>query len=249
MATILVVDDEADIRLLTKLNLERDGHRIVTAGNGSEALTAVQAAPPDLILLDVMMPEVDGWAVLDQLKQHLGKPFSDIPVILLTALGGPLDRVKGGIEGAVRYLTKPIDLDELRDAVTNALATPEGPQRRQAQARALEMLARIERNVSPTASDNAPRPRLSGLERGPEAPRANQPTPGQQAAANLDQLTTKQRELLEAVWQSPTVMEAAASLQMSRSNVYSSLRRISRKLGTKSVRELLHLVRHGDLFG
>jgi DNA-binding NarL/FixJ family response regulator len=111
------------------------------------------------------------------------------------------------------------------------------------------MLARIERNVSPTASDNAPRPRLSGLERGPEAPRANQPTPGQQAAANLDQLTTKQRELLEAVWQSPTVMEAAASLQMSRSNVYSSLRRISRKLGTKSVRELLHLVRHGDLFG
>jgi CheY-like chemotaxis protein len=67
VATILIVDDEPDIRLLTKINLERDGHRIVTASNGSEALAAVQEALPDLILLDVMMPEVDGWAVLDQL--------------------------------------------------------------------------------------------------------------------------------------------------------------------------------------
>jgi DNA-binding NarL/FixJ family response regulator len=101
---------------------------------------------------------------------------------------------------------------------------------------------------SPTATDDAPRPRLSGLERGPEPARANQPSAGQQAAANLDQLTGKQRELLEAVRRAPTVMEAASTLQMSRSNVYSSLRRISRKLGTRSVRELLHLVRHGDLF-
>ena len=248
VATILIVDDEPDIRLLTQLNLERDGHHIITAGNGTEALAAVQEAPPDLILLDVMMPDVDGWAVLDQLKTHLGKPFSDIPVILLTALGGPLDRVKGGIEGAVRYLTKPIDLDDLRSAVSEALDTPEGPQRRKAQQKALEMLARIERNVSPTATDDAPRPRLSGLERGPDSARPSQPSAGQQAAANLDQLTPKQRELLEAVWRAPTVMEAASTLRMSRSNVYSSLRRISRKLGTRSVRELLHLVRHGDLF-
>ena len=248
MAIILVVDDEPDIRLLTKVNLERDGHQILTAGNGSEALEAVKESPPDLILLDVMMPDVDGWTVLEQLKSQLGKPFSDIPVILLTALGGPLDRVKGGIEGAVRFLTKPMDLDELRTAVTEALETPEGPQRRKAQQQALEMLARIERNVSPTATDNAPRPRLSGLERGPELARASQPSAGQQAAANLDQLTGKQRELLEAVRRAPTVMEAASTLQMSRSNVYSSLRRISRKLGTRSVRELLHLVRHGDLF-
>ena len=247
MATILVVDDEPDIRLLTQVNLERDGHRIVTAGNGAEALTAVQEALPDLILLDLMMPEVDGWAVLDQLKAQLGKPFSDIPVILLTALGGPLDRVKGGIEGAVRYLTKPIDLDELRDAVTDALNEPEGEQRRKAQGKALEMLARIERNASPTDADEMPRPRLSGLERGPEPPRPSLPTPGQLAAANLGQLTVKQRELLDTVWRAPTVMEAAATLNMSRSNVYSSLRRISRKLGTKSVRDLLHLVRHGDL--
>jgi FixJ family two-component response regulator len=186
--------------------------------------------------------------VLEQLKANLGKPFSDIPVILLTALGTPLDRVKGGIEGAVRYLTKPIDLDELRQAVTDALNEPEGTQRRKAQGKALEMLARIERNVSPTATDDAPRPRLSGLERGPEPPRPSSPSAGQLAAANLEYLTVKQRELLDTVWRAPTVMEAAATLRMSRSNVYSSLRRISRKLGTKSVRDLLQLVRHGDLF-
>src|SRR4051812_1795793 len=219
MATILVVDDEPDIRLLTTLNLERDGHVIIGAGNGAEALEAVKDAPPDLIVLDVMMPELDGWGVLEQLKAHLGKPISDIPVILLTALGSPLDRVKGGIEGAVRYLTKPIDLDELREAVTEALNEPEAPQRRKAQGKALEMLARIERNVSPTIADDAPRPRLSALERGPEPPRPSLPTPGQLAAANLEHLTTKQRELLDAVWRSPTVMEAAASLKMSRSNV------------------------------
>src|SRR5256885_739051 len=171
MATILVVDDEPDIRLLTKLNLERDGHVIVTAANGAEALAAVQKAAPDLILLDLMMPEIDGWTVLDQLKAHLGKPISDIPVILLTALGGPMDRVKGGIEGAVRYLTKPIDLDELRSAVVEALEEPEPGQRRRAQARALELLARMESNAPAGSDGDVPRPRLSGLERGPAPPR------------------------------------------------------------------------------
>ncbi len=150
MATILVVDDEPDIRLLTKLNLERDGHTIVTATDGEEALDAVRDAPPDLIVLDVMMPKVDGWAVLEQLKSALDKPITEIPVIVVTALGGPMDRVKGGIEGAVQYLTKPMDLEALRAAVTDALAEPEPPQRRKAQHHALEMLARIERNVAPT---------------------------------------------------------------------------------------------------
>src|SRR5205085_8939866 len=104
-----------------------------------------------------------------------------------------------------------------------------------AQGKAHERLTCIQRNVSVTAADDAPRPRLSGLERGPEPPRPSLPTEGQKAAAKLDQLTEKQRELLDAVWRAPTVMEAAEGLHMSRSNVYSSLRRISRKLGTKSV--------------
>jgi CheY-like chemotaxis protein len=222
VATILVVDDEPDIRLLTKLNLERDGHTIVTAGNGTEALAAVSDAPPDLILLDVMMPEVDGWAVLEQLKAQRGNAISDIPVVLITALGGPMDRVKGGIEG------------------------PERAQRLKAQQQALEMLARIERNVPPTTIDNAPRPRLSGLERGP-SPARPEPAVPRIAEERLASLTDKQRELLDAVAQASTIMEAATGLHMSRSNVYASLRRISRKLGTYSVRELLETLRRGDL--
>lgn len=247
MATVLVVDDEPDIRLLTKLNLERDGHAVVTATNGQEALDAVRAAPPDLILLDLMMPKVDGWGVLEALKTELGAPFTEIPVILLTALGGPLDRVKGGIEGAVRYLTKPIDLDDLRTAVTDALAEPEPQQRRKAQQKALEMLARIERNAAPNEPSAAPRPKLSGLERGPVVARTERPPVVKIGEERLASLTDKQRQLLHVVAVSPTVMEAAADLGMSRSNVYASLRRINRKLGTRSVRDLLDVVRSGDV--
>jgi len=246
MATILVVDDEPDIRLLTKLNLERDGHTIVTASNGEEALDAVTAAPPDLIVLDVMMPKVDGWDVLDRLKHHLDARFSEIPVILLTALGGPLDRVKGGIEGAVRYLTKPIDLDDLRAAVHDALAAPELGQRRAAQQEALETLARIERNAAPGDAARGPRPRLSALEhRAAPAPPAEPPIVIE--AERLASLTDKQRQLLHVVASAPTIMEAAGELAMSRSNVYASLRRINRKLGTRSVRDLLDVVRAGHV--
>ena len=247
MATILVVDDEPDILLLTRLNLERDGHTIVTAANGAEALDAVQDEVPDLIVLDVMMPGVDGWTVLDQLKSKLDKSFSSIPVILLTALGGPMDRAKGAIEGAVRHLTKPIDLDDLRAAVLAALAEPELPQRRKAQQQALETLARMERNAPPPDRIEGPRPRLSALEREREPVRTAVVAPTAITADQLDQLTTKQRQLLEAVAAAPTVMEAATSLQMSRSNIYASLRRISRKLGVRSVTELLDAARAGQL--
>src|SRR5947209_20580186 len=111
MASILVVDDDADIRLLTRLILERDGHAVTLAADGLEAMEAVVEGRPDVVLLDVMMPEVDGYAVLRKLK-GADSDSSSIPVIMLTALGGPMDRAKGAIEGAVRYLTKPIDLAE-----------------------------------------------------------------------------------------------------------------------------------------
>ena len=247
MATILVVDDEPDIRLLTKMNLERDGPKIVTATNGEDALQAVQTAPPDLILLDIMMPKVDGWGVLEQLKSALDKPITEIPVILLTALGGPLDRVKGGIEGAVQYLTKPIDLEALRAAVSQALSEPELSQRRKAQHNALEMLARIERNAAPTEVSAAPRPRLSALERGPGPTRVESEPAARINEERIAALTEKQRQLLQVVSAAPTVMEAAGELGMSRSNVYASLRRINRKLGTRSVRDLLDVVRSGEV--
>jgi DNA-binding response OmpR family regulator len=247
VATILVVDDEADIRLLVKMTLSGDGHEVIEAGDGAEAMAAVRRARPDLVLLDVMMPDVDGFAVLKQLKAATDRALVETPVLLLTALDGPMDRVKGGIEGAVRYLTKPIDLDDLRAAVDAALAEPEPGQRRKATRQALEMLARIESDKPDRGPDRRPRPRLSALERDRSPTRAEAPASLRVAVERLVDLTDKQRTLLEAVHDAPTVLEAAANLQMSRSNIYASLRRINRKLGTTSVPELLDLLRSGRL--
>lgn len=246
MATILIVDDEPDIRLLAKLNLERDGHTVRVAEDGQVALDSVAESPPDLVVLDVMMPVLDGFSVLARLKE--AGPTSTIPVIMLTALGSPLDRARGGIEGAVRYLAKPVDLAELREAVIDALAEPEAPQRKAAQHHALEMLARLE--TDPGAQDvpaSAPRPRLSALELDRTHSPVGRPRGHVIAETGVADLTDKQRALLQGVADLPTVMQAADHLRMSRSNVYASLRRISRKLGTRDVPQLIHLLRSGQL--
>lgn len=247
MSTILVVDDEPDIRMFVRFTLGMDHHDVVEAANGREALEAVSAHRPDLILLDVMMPEVSGWDALTALKTDADDRVREIPVVMLTALSGGVDRAKGGIEGAVRYLAKPIAPEELRATVNDTLAGgPEPLQRRQAQRKALEDLARIERGEEggpPVAV--APRPRLSALEglRPAErpAPAATAPDLREAAAA----LTPKQLELLRTVRGSSTVLAAAAALSMSRSNVYASLRRIARRLSVRSVTELIELVRAG----
>jgi CheY-like chemotaxis protein len=250
LATILVVDDEPDIRLLVRFTLGLDGHEVVEARDGSEALEVVARHRPDLIVLDVMMPEVSGWDALTRLKSDDDERVRHIPIVMLTALSSPLDRARGGIEGAVRYLAKPIAPDDLRSTVTEALGgEPEPAQRRRAQQAALESLARIESGAppgAPTAAGSAPRTRLSGLEtrRTVGAPAA---TPVRDLAPLVATLTPKQRALLEGVRTSPTVIEAAAAMGMSRSNVYASLRRIARRLEVDSVTELIELVRTGHV--
>lgn len=252
MATILVVDDEPDIRLLVRFTLGLDDHEIVEANDGAEALELVARQRPDLIVLDVMMPEMSGWDTLTRLKADDDQRVREIPVVMLTALSAPMDRAKGGIEGAVRYLAKPIAPDDLRACVAAALqGDPEPVQRRRAQHEALESIAREERGDAPPgagANRTAVRPRLSGLEP------ARTPTRATAAAVPdlgplVAGLTPKQRQLLEGIRQSPTVMEAAAALGMSRSNVYASLRRIARRLGVRTVSELLELVRSGHVVG
>ncbi|MGH9137590.1 MAG: response regulator, partial [Acidimicrobiales bacterium] len=133
MASVLVVDDEPDIRTLVRVSLGFDGYDVREAASGSEALALVAETRPDVLLLDLMMPEISGWDVLASLKADADEAIRTIPVVLLTALGGPLDRVRGGIEGAVRHLAKPVGPDDLRDAVETALATPEADQRRHVQ--------------------------------------------------------------------------------------------------------------------
>src|SRR3954449_6947919 len=158
---ILVVDDEPDIRELVRMNLEIEGHDAVLVANGQSALDVLEQGGIDLVLLDVMMPGIDGWEVLRRVKAHPDASVSEVPIIMLTARADDLDQVKGGIEGAVRYITKPFSVADLRDQVLEALeGDPEPVQRRQAQHAALERLARLEKGESPDAAALA-RPRLT----------------------------------------------------------------------------------------
>lgn len=245
MASVLVVDDEPDIRYLTQLQLELDGHRVMTAANGAEALAAVQVEVPDLILLDVMMPEVDGWGVLEQLKAHLDDRISSVKVLMMTALADDDHRLRGGIEGAVRYLVKPVTADQLRTVVGDVLdGGSERDQRRQAQTGALQELARIQRGGVDPGTAVPAGPRLSRLEHARPREESHEADPASHVGGDL---TDKQRSLLRALAASSSVSSAAADLGVSRSNVYASLRRIIRKTGHGSVPDLLRRLRAGQV--
>ena len=107
-ARVLVVDDEADIRKLVAELLRRAGHDVVEAENGRVGLRALHASPPDLVLLDVSMPEMDGWQTLERIRD-----LSDVPVVMLTARGDELERVRGLQAGADDYVVKPFGRQEL----------------------------------------------------------------------------------------------------------------------------------------
>jgi two-component system, OmpR family, response regulator VicR len=246
MATVLAVDDEPDILEIVKINLELDGHEVVLARSGAEALELVRRQPPDLVLLDIMMPGIDGWDVLARLKRDTDLKATNVPVVMLTAKTAADDRVRGGIEGAICYLTKPFLPSELCAEVNRALqGEPEPVRRKQVQQESLAELARMEKGAAPR--DDRVRPHLTRLERVPE-PQV-EPPHMRAVRERIGTLSPKQRELLEVLHATASVSQAASDLRVSRSNVYASLRRISRKLGTRSVSELLALVREGDLLG
>lgn len=122
MADVLVVEDEEDVRRLVKVLLERAGHDVAEAANGLEALTRVQAETPDLIVLDVTMPELDGWQTLERLRD-----LCEVPVLMLTARAGELDKVRGLKGGADDYVTKPFGRQELLARVEALLRRTSGP--------------------------------------------------------------------------------------------------------------------------
>ncbi len=119
---ILVVDDEPRIINMIRMNLELDGHRIVEAHNGLEALEAIRTKLPDVVLLDVMMPELDGFETLKMLRE-----FSSIPVIMLTAKGEENDKVYGLELGADDYITKPFGPRELSSRIKAVIRRAEMP--------------------------------------------------------------------------------------------------------------------------
>jgi len=108
MMRILVVDDDPEIVSFIKRGLAYEGYTVDTASDGSEALTKARDRDPDLVILDVMMPEIDGIEVSKRLRQG-----GDIPILMLTAKGTVADRVAGLDSGADDYLVKPFDFDEL----------------------------------------------------------------------------------------------------------------------------------------
>ena len=108
---ILAVDDEKHIVRLVQINLEKVGYTVSIASNGREALESVASNRPDLIVMDVMMPEMDGFAALQKLKDN--PDTQNIPVIMLTAKAQDADVFKGWQSGADLYLTKPFNPSEL----------------------------------------------------------------------------------------------------------------------------------------
>jgi DNA-binding response OmpR family regulator len=117
---ILVIDDEPDLLDIVRLMLKQDGYEILTARDGADGLEILAQQPVDLIILDIMMPAVDGWEVLRQLT-HQDKTNS-IPVILLTAKAQPIDKMLGlKVFGVREYITKPFEMKDLQQKVANIL--------------------------------------------------------------------------------------------------------------------------------
>jgi DNA-binding response OmpR family regulator len=108
MTRILAVDDEPLYQHLLRVNLEKEGYEVITANNGEDALDLVSTRHPDLVIMDIMMPKLDGITASERIRQ-----FSNIPIIILTARGEEQDRVRGLNIGADDYMVKPFSATEL----------------------------------------------------------------------------------------------------------------------------------------
>jgi CheY-like chemotaxis protein len=122
MKKILVVDDEEDVVDVLRLVLGKKGYEVATATSGMDGLARAQSALPDLILLDIMMHQMDGWEVLKLLK--LDERTGAIPVVILSARVEARDKIRGLQEGAVDYVTKPFSVREILEKIEAALGAP-----------------------------------------------------------------------------------------------------------------------------
>jgi CheY-like chemotaxis protein len=244
MAKVLVVDAEPGGTEAIRGRLARDGHEVETAWDRRTALAGVARTRPDVVLLDVAMQGHEGWRLLEALAGHRDAWVRSTPVVVLTVRDSDLDRARSGIEGAVAHLTKGSPAGAVAAAVEAALAAPDGQQLRARRA-ALAALAEVERRAAGGAEPVGPHPRLRDLEhlRGP----AIATRPAERRERVEVELTARQRRMLAALSAAPSVSAAAASLGVSRSNVYAGLRRVGRRAGVDDVGELLALVRSGRL--
>lgn len=125
MGRVLVVDDEPDVLLLCRLNLQQRGYELLEASDGTAALRLAREGKPDVIVLDLMLPGMDGYQVLEQLRAAV--ETAEIPVLVLTAKSLKADRERSRGLGASGFMTKPFLPNELCDLVESLATTAEGP--------------------------------------------------------------------------------------------------------------------------
>lgn len=144
MARIYVADDDADIRNLLVFSLIEEGHEVLAAKDGRLAMDAVIQEVPDLLVLDVMMPNLDGFQVLAALEEAGIRPM--VRVLMLTARSSEKNRLEGLEKGADLYLTKPFDPDEFLDVVRELLSSSEDElvARREAERDKASLLAQLD---------------------------------------------------------------------------------------------------------
>lgn len=145
-STVLVVDDSVASANLVRTYLERAGYKVVLAYDGQQALDQIATAPPDLIILDVMMPRLDGFSVCEALKRDSATWF--IPIILLTALNEPRDRVRGIEAGADEFVSKPFNREELLARVRSLLRLKFAREALQTERNRLALLYDISQSIS-----------------------------------------------------------------------------------------------------
>lgn len=116
---VLVVDDSPTVRKIVQLTLQREHIRVVTAGDGLSALATVADEQPDLILLDIMLPRMDGYNICQVVRKNMA--YKDMPIIMLSGKDGLFDKMRGKLSGSTEYITKPFDSAELVQTVKRHL--------------------------------------------------------------------------------------------------------------------------------
>ena len=119
---VLVVDDSPTVRKIVQLTLQREHMQVVTAADGLSALAAVADVSPDLILLDIMLPRMDGYNICQVIRKNLA--YRDLPIIMLSGKDGIFDKMRGRLAGSSDYITKPFDSSDLVHTVKRYLSTP-----------------------------------------------------------------------------------------------------------------------------
>ncbi len=119
---VLVVDDSPTVRKIVQLTLLREHIQVVTAGDGLSALASVADEQPDLILLDIMLPRMDGYNICQVIRKNMA--YRDLPIIMLSGKDGLFDKMRGKLAGSTEYMTKPFDSAELVQTVKRHLDSP-----------------------------------------------------------------------------------------------------------------------------